>query len=586
MRRPFWGNQSLQVRVAMLLGIALFPLGLIAILQTAATLKNGRELAESALLSRTERAVEEEKRVLLSAQETAETFGYLSLGIEDNARCSDLARSFVKRRPQYLMMATVDTDGVLRCGSAGIGMDFTGVPDFEIFLEDPRPTFTVNPTGIVTDKPVIFVSVPVFHNTGLDRIATVSFPQSTILRLMGSEKAEEATFSVALFDAFGTVLGSDQVVAAISAELPEDRALAGFVGEGPQTFTQIARNGERRYYAVLPVLGEALYAISSWPPGEATAGLGAEQFLPIAFPFIMWFVSLLVAILGLHMLVLRPLYRLKRRMVAFRDGRRDPGLDAVTDDAPSEFQELAATFGSLAARVREDEKRAEQSLEEKTVLLKEVYHRVKNNLQLIASIMNMQIRSTRSAEAKYALRRVQNRVMGLATIHKSLYTEPSMQSVRADVMIRELINQFVSLGKEPGREVRVETELSPVTLYPDQAVPVSLFLSEAVANAMKHMSATDAGVWLRVVLDTEADGQVRLEVENPYREPGAEAEADTQDDPLRSDGSGLGKGLMQAFVTQLDGDCQIEPGAETYRVTLRFTPGGAAGSDVTAAAEL
>ncbi len=161
-----------------------------------------------------------------------------------------------------------------------------------------------------------------------------------------------------------------------------------------------------------------------------------------------------------------------------------------------------------------------------------------------------------------------------------------MQSVRADVMIRELINQFVSLGKEPGREVRVETELSPVTLYPDQAVPVSLFLSEAVANAMKHMSATDAGVWLRVVLDTEADGQVRLEVENPYREPGAEAEVDTQDDPLRSDGSGLGKGLMQAFVTQLDGDCQIEPGADTYRVTLRFTPGGAAGSDVTAAAEL
>jgi len=575
--------------VALLLGIALFPLGLIAILQTAATLKNGRELAESSLLSRTEYAVEEEKRVLLSAQEAAETFGYLSYGIEDDARCSELARAFVQRRPQYLALATVDTDGVLRCGSAGIGMDFTGVPDFEVFLEDPRPTFTVNPTGIVSDSPVIFVSVPVFRNTGLDRIATLSFPQSTILRLMGSETAEQAAFSVALFDAYGTVLGSDQVVSEISGELPEDRALAGFVGGGPQTFTQIARNGERRHFAVLPVLGETLYAISSWPPGDATAGLGAEQFLPIAFPFIMWFVSLLVAILGLHMLVLHPLYRLKRRMVAFRDGRRDPGLDAITDDAPSEIQELAATFGSLAARVRADEKRAEQSLEEKTVLLKEVYHRVKNNLQLIASIMNMQIRSTRSAEAKYALRRVQNRVMGLATIHKSLYTEPSMQRVRADVMIRELINQFVSLSKEPGREVRVEAELSPVTLYPDQAVPVSLFLSEAVANAMKHMSATDSGVWLRVTLGTESDGRVRLQVENPYREPDTEAEADTPDDPdalLRSDGSGLGKGLMQAFVTQLDGDCRIEPGTETYRVTLRFSPGGAAEANLEVSAEL
>jgi len=149
-RRYHWRDQSLQVRVALLLGIALFPLGLIAILQTAATLDNGRELAASALLSRTDGAVAAEMRVLLTAQETAQTFGYISMGIEDDAACSELARSFVQRRPQYLAMTVVDTEGVLRCGSAGEGTSFAGSPDFESFLDDPRPTFTLDPTGLVT----------------------------------------------------------------------------------------------------------------------------------------------------------------------------------------------------------------------------------------------------------------------------------------------------------------------------------------------------------------------------------------------------------------------------------------------------
>lgn len=573
MRRYHWRDQSLQVRVALLLGIALFPLGLIAILQTAATLDNSRELAASALLSRTDGAVAAEMRVLLTAQETAQTFGYISMGIEDDAACSELARSFVQRRPQYLAMAVIGTEGVLRCGSAGEGTSFAGSPDFESFLDDPRPTFTLDPTGLVIDDPVIVVSVPVFGSIGLERVARLSFPHATILRLMRSETVDTPAFSVALLNADGTVLGSDLPIDRMAGELPEGRALVDFIGEGPRTFTQIAGNGKRRHYAVMPVLGESLWAISSWPPGEATAALNAAQFLPIAFPFIMWFVSLLVAITGLHLLVLRPLYRLKRRMVAFRDGRLDPGPGSVADDSPSEFQELAATFDTLVARVRADEKRAEQALEEKTVLLKEVYHRVKNNLQLIASIMNMQIRGTHSAEAKFALRRVQSRVMSLATIHKTLYTEPSMQSLRADAIIGELINQFVSLGRQPGSDVRLETRLAPVRLYPDHAVPVTLFLSEAVANAMKHMSATDSGLWLRVALDTEADGRVRLEVENPYRDDAPAERPDDADQVLRSAGDGLGRGLMEAFVSQLDGDCETEKGPETYRVILRFPPG-------------
>ena len=78
-------------------------------------------------------------------------------------------------------------------------------------------------------------------------------------------------------------------------------------------------------------------------------------------------------------------------------------------------------FLSMAEGILQDEAELEDALREKSLLIREVHHRVKNNLQLIASIMNMQIRRSRNSETTSVVRRLQDRVLGLARVHRQMY---------------------------------------------------------------------------------------------------------------------------------------------------------------------
>jgi hypothetical protein len=110
------------------------------------------------------------------------------------------------------------------------------------------------------------------------------------------------------------------------------------------------------------------------------------------------------------------------------------------------------------------------------VLLREVHHRVKNNLQLIASIMNMQMRRAKSPETKALMKGLQERVMSLATVHKELYQTTGLADVRADELLGDLVRQIVGMASAPGGLFRIETTSRPIPLAPGSggaAVPAA-----------------------------------------------------------------------------------------------------------------
>ncbi|MFD2440547.1 histidine kinase dimerization/phosphoacceptor domain -containing protein [Paracoccus kondratievae] len=112
---------------------------------------------------------------------------------------------------------------------------------------------------------------------------------------------------------------------------------------------------------------------------------------------------------------------------------------------------MSQTFHNMARILIRDEEAMEAAVNEKTVLLKEVHHRVKNNLQLIASIINMQIRVIDHDDARRVLRSVQDRVASLATIYRNLYQAEHLDSVHADRLIKDIINQMANATLGPGR---------------------------------------------------------------------------------------------------------------------------------------
>jgi two-component sensor histidine kinase len=205
------------------------------------------------------------------------------------------------------------------------------------------------------------------------------------------------------------------------------------------------------------------------------------------------------------------------------------------------------------------------------VLLKEVHHRVKNNLQLIASILNMQIRQQRGEEARDVLRRVQDRVTSLATVHQHLYRTPALSALRGDRLLSEIVNRKLAEGGAATDAVAVEVRLDPVHLYPDEAVPLALFTGEAVANALLHVGRPVGGErpWLRIALSRSADGEVVLELANSGGAPLREAPSEPR--------AGLGMRLMAAFASQLEADLDRQEGdadGAPWRIALTFRPGG------------
>jgi two-component sensor histidine kinase len=217
----------------------------------------------------------------------------------------------------------------------------------------------------------------------------------------------------------------------------------------------------------------------------------------------------------------------------------------------------------MAILITEAEARQMTDLHDREVLLREVHHRVKNNLQMIASIMNLQARAAQSDETKEVLSGLQRRVRGMAMLHRSLYTTTDTSQVDAQDLIAAVVSDTSSVM--PDKALQIDTTLTSVMLYPDQAVPLSMWMAEALTNAVKYVGSDgEETAFIRVTLSHDGAGTVDLALENTI---GA-ATILSEDAPTES--TGLGGKLMTAFCRQLDGDVDITRTRNRYAVRLRF----------------
>jgi PAS domain S-box-containing protein len=182
-----------------------------------------------------------------------------------------------------------------------------------------------------------------------------------------------------------------------------------------------------------------------------------------------------------------------------REGTLIGALDVATFDAPRRFspEELALLKGiadqaALAianARLFEErgayERQLQASLEEKTALLKEVHHRVKNNMQVISSLLSLQGRLIENAAARECIRESEYRVKSLALVHEDLYRSESIAAVDIGTYTRRLASDLIqSYGLEDYVSATVQS--GTVSVSGDAAIPIGLILNELISNSLKH----------------------------------------------------------------------------------------------------
>ncbi|MES2679327.1 MAG: PAS domain S-box protein [Bacteroidota bacterium] len=132
------------------------------------------------------------------------------------------------------------------------------------------------------------------------------------------------------------------------------------------------------------------------------------------------------------------------------------------------------------------QQRMEQSLKEKEILLKEVHHRVKNNMQVVSSILNLQSSYVSDEYALTLLKESQNRIKTMAYIHESLYQNKSFTSVNFSEYVQTLVNNIIQSYSSSKEKIILEVNVEKITLSLDSSIPVGLIINELVTNSIKH----------------------------------------------------------------------------------------------------
>jgi two-component sensor histidine kinase len=213
---------------------------------------------------------------------------------------------------------------------------------------------------------------------------------------------------------------------------------------------------------------------------------------------------------------------------------------------------------SVALQRNERSRALRESLAEKETLLREIHHRVKNNLQIVASLLKLQGGAACDQSTLDVLEEAADRVQSMALVHTMLYGNRNLSSIDTDDFLRTLTAQIVRGGRFKAAGIRVEFDIQPLKLDPDHAVPIGLILNELVTNALKYGLPGRADFRLSVAFRRNADG-----LELSVSDSAGALPPDFKPEAART----LGMQLVTSLARQLRGRLHFSAGGETvFRV--------------------
>jgi PAS domain S-box-containing protein len=200
-------------------------------------------------------------------------------------------------------------------------------------------------------------------------------------------------------------------------------------------------------------------------------------------------------------------------------------------------------------------------LEEKTVLLREVHHRVKNNLQIIMSLISLQSRNFADPTLQMALNESQNRIRSMSYVHEKLYNSGDVGRVALEGYVRFLAGNLFTLYRMSPDRIQLVVETHDVAVDINTAIPLGLVLNELISNSIRHAFSPEVVGEIRITADEDADGSLHLVVWDNGR--GIPAGFD----PENSDTLGLK--LAYGLIGQLDGTITSQTnGGQQYTIDI------------------
>jgi two-component sensor histidine kinase len=211
----------------------------------------------------------------------------------------------------------------------------------------------------------------------------------------------------------------------------------------------------------------------------------------------MWVAAAQITWLLVSRLLIRPLKQLERAVIRYHPGQAPIELPRKLGPS-TEIQQLREAFARAISRVEDSERDMTTALEGQRRLVREVHHRVKNNLQVVASLLNIHGRSAETTEAQAAYAGIGRRVGALSMVHRNHFAEmEENRGIALRPLITELAAELRASAPEKARRLSVDLELDTAYTTQDAAVAVAFLITEIVEFAMLNCPDDPVEISLR-----------------------------------------------------------------------------------------
>lgn len=405
-------------------------------------------------------------------------------------------------------------------------------------------------------EPIISYAAPVFDTDGVMKGAIALGIRLNWLSAIGQEPGLPSAGEITLLDHDGKVLVSSTGDGERAKNaLPGEAALLRIVKEGVRALEEPGLDGETRLYAVNALGNNGLFVIFGMPRANVMDPLLRDLMIQIGILTLVSVAGMLAALLGARLLVTRWTEKLTEAANSMDLGN----LSAETElrGAPMEIRQLGDNLKAMAIRIEHREADLRDSLAQKQLMLREIHHRVKNNLQIVTSLLNLYARLPRGDAFKQAFSDLQMRINALALVHRHLYESEDLKEIDLAPFMKNLCNLLQDGSGISSRRVKMTFSFPELRMIGDRAVPLALLTTEILTNCFKHAFPNQLAGTIDVKLVVAGDGAATLTIVDNGVGPLAEEAGN----PAAS----MGATLIAAFTKQLGGRMHVAgpPGTAT-----------------------
>lgn len=537
---------TLGIRLILLILLAAVPISLVQIVhdyqlreERKASFVHTVETLAGLVAARQDRIVEGARQLLIGTS-------YLQAIQEKNAeRCNARLQEIGKQVPELTALAVLSPEGERWCVSL-VGAPPVNLSDRQYFKETVLSGTLQTSNYIVgrqTGEGSIAFTYPVRGEAGtIESVLFLAYRTRVLSEMLNDPPLPEGAL-VAILSANGIVaarwpdpemwvdkelLSSDVVRRAVQERKGVHRGAEEWAGPGEYAFAFAPMRPPTNLTVLVglpmdPVLREADALF--WREATWTA--------------LIFLLAAILALVGGRFLFGRPLQALRSSVDALAAGDFNSKPSAQVRGS-KELRSLAAHFETMAKALEDRQSQLTTALQQKDLLLKEVNHRVKNSLQLVASLLGLQRARIKDPEARRQFDEAGQRINTIAKIHQRLYQDENVDRVSFDKFLQELCDELNSAGGD-GQKATVTCDASPCHLPTEDVIPLALIVNELVTNAFKYSYPEGVGV-IRVSCQI-SDQTLVLSVSDG----GSKLSADF--DPAKS--SGLGMKMITALAKQL-----------------------------------